>query len=100
MANADSVSDTVYRPGHAPSLKAACVVNSLGDPVDPPDREKMAWCGCVAKRITDLAPDRVERYTSRYMQLGRDMWVAQTAVDRGQDHPDISLLGAYQRCAR
>lgn len=96
FADAVSISDAVYRPGEATNLKVAC----LADINFPQDAKTIAWCDCVSKAITGMTPDRVARYTKRYQQFDRDMQAANTALQRGQDHPDIRLFGTYRNCAR
>ena len=96
FSHAASISDPVFQPGQATNLKTACLANSDFTQ----DAKFIAWCDCVGDTISRMRPDNVPDYLKRFRKFDQDMRRAETAWQRGQEHPDIPVLRSYRACAR
>lgn len=92
FADAATLSDPLYRRGESTTVTESCLAASDFTT----DRRTRAYCACVDRYIQERAPDRVGVYSKRYRQLSRDFQIARTAMERGQDHPDIRVFGAMR----
>jgi len=92
--DASSLSDDLYRPGQAPSLLGACVIDS-----EFKNDRSIRWCECMVDKITQVKPDKVSAYVKRYELYNRDVRIARIRKARAQQHPDNRLYTIQQYCA-
>jgi Putative peptidoglycan binding domain len=96
FSNAVALSDSLYKAGGAPSLQGACVIDSEFGGIG---NRTIRWCECVVDKVPQVKPGKVAEYVKRYATYNRDVRIARSRIDRGQEHPDNRLYSIQRYCA-